>query len=83
MPESGPSGSVRGALSNGRPYRDYTKVLIRVSTLLGRRFVKTARWEDGRMASVTLGPASKAVDFVPTDRSDKAAQVQDRGEGCP
>ena len=22
MPESGPSGSVRGALSNGRPYRD-------------------------------------------------------------
>ena len=23
MPESGPSGSVRGALSNERPYRDY------------------------------------------------------------
>jgi hypothetical protein len=40
------------------------KVLIRVSTLLGRRFVKTARWEDGRMGSVSLGPASNAVDLI-------------------
>ncbi len=24
MPESGPYGSVRGALSNERPYRDYS-----------------------------------------------------------
>ena len=34
MPELGPSGSVRGAPSNGRPYRDTVED---VSKALGRR----------------------------------------------
>src|SRR5271165_979061 len=33
MPELGPSGSVRGALSNGRPYRDMRSVCEREAAL--------------------------------------------------
>jgi hypothetical protein len=33
MPESGTYGSVRGALSNGRPYRDFMESLHQASRL--------------------------------------------------
>ena len=38
MPELGPYGSVRGALSNGRPYRDLRNVVANYPFEKSRRF---------------------------------------------
>jgi hypothetical protein len=58
MLESGSSGSVRGASSNGRPYRE-PRSIWRVPRAIGERpvFAHTGRLEsvESRCGAVTLG----------------------------
>jgi hypothetical protein len=84
MPESGTYGSVRGALSNGRPYRDLSPPKDRhnrppvrsVGTAQGRAFAHPTETYDDAILTSKVAPSSAILKF----ESYRATTLRPRGE---